>query len=422
MFLFNTPENALTNSNQNPVVATPDSENINSGITTDTFLTNKTPQSLYKSQSNQNNIYPIHENDLVTTSAEKQYKDEKAFFNFKHNATKETTKEYNREKSLAYTANPRKNDPAVLKQNKTQSQDRYNKEGSEKNEENTPYSITGSKMEGSEHNNIEAENEGNEETKSEEETTEASNDSIKKPVKKEPKENTQEKNSKKWSVSLTGGYVIYTPFNKNSLIDTNLNNNSREGKFTFSYGATLNFQFLENLRFSVGANKNLLSYSTANVPSSNENERDRILNYLALNASSNINSSLFADFINDDADISLIHEIEYLEIPIHLTYKLTSGRLGFHMIGGVSMNFVSGNEVFAQNSGNELIKLGSINTLINGNISLNLGAGVYYDISDKFSIEVNPSFKYSLSKYNNRNGSDKPNLLGVYTVLTYRLW
>lgn len=419
LFIINAPKNLFTNSNQTPnqIVLSPKQDN--KFINKKSGEVNSNKEIYSANKINTNNIFPLPEDDLFKAAVQKKYTNDTRFFDFRQYATGTLKDENYKENNHLTQAIVSNKKSTTVNKSVLNSQSPSVPIISGKNEKKNTNSESASIKEETEQNDFGNENE---ETNTEEEASITLNDSLQKPKKKEPIENTQEDNSKKWSVSVTGGYVIYTPFNKNSLIDSNLNNNEREGSFTFSYGAALNFQFLENLRFSVGVNKNILSYTTSNVPSSNETERNRILNYSALNANPEINESQFTDFINNDVEINLIHEIKYLEVPLHLTYKLINGKFGFHLIGGVSMNFVSGNEVFVQNSNNDQLKLGSVKTLINGNVSLNFGTGVYYNISEKLSFEVNPSFRYSLSKYNNRNDSDKPNLMGVYTVLTYKIF
>jgi hypothetical protein len=233
---------------------------------------------------------------------------------------------------------------------------------------------------------------------------------------------TETKPSKKWAVTVLGGINTYSSFNKSSLIHHTLDDFNRSGTLDYTYGFALRFDLTDNLAISYGINKTTFSYFTQSIPASNEAEINRILNYADVSSGQTISPSELMTFLENEAQTDLLHQTEYIELPFIIRYSLSSKRFGIHTLGGISTYLHNNENLYVQKENDERLKIGSLNNLTGARFSLNLGVGLYYEISENLLIELNPTFKYSLSKFSSRADGDKPYFIGVSTGLTYKLF
>jgi hypothetical protein len=116
----------------------------------------------------------------------------------------------------------------------------------------------------------------------------------------------------------------------------------------------------------------------------------------------------------------LIEQLDYLEIPIVLRYRIIDRKLNVYVLGGMSANVLIDNNVFVDNGG-DLVKGGTILMARPVNYSSTLGLGIGYQITQSLSIGLEPLFKYYLQPYttNSQIGSN-PYAFGVFTGVIYR--
>jgi len=108
----------------------------------------------------------------------------------------------------------------------------------------------------------------------------------------------------------------------------------------------------------------------------------------------------------------------YIEIPLELEYSLIDSRFGLNIIGGGSSLFLDNNRVDLV-SGNAKTKLGEATNINSTSFSTNIGVGMDYKLTDKFSISVEPIFKYQLNTFSNVNNVRPINFV-VYSGLNFR--
>lgn len=254
-------------------------------------------------------------------------------------------------------------------------------------------------------------------------TTEQKPDSL--PVERAkytPKKEETKKDPKKWAVTILGGLNTYNSYNKSSLIHFTLDDFNRSGTLDYTYGFAIRFDLSDNLAISYGMNKTTFSYFTQNIPASNETEINRILNYTDLSSGQTISSTELSTFLQDESQTDLLHQTEYIELPLLFRYNLSNKRFGIQALGGISTYLHNKENLYVQKENDERLKIGSLSNLTGARFSLNLGIGLYYEISENLLIELNPTFKYSLSKFSSNTTADKPYFIGVFTGLTYKLF
>jgi len=120
-----------------------------------------------------------------------------------------------------------------------------------------------------------------------------------------------------------------------------------------------------------------------------------------------INSSLFQNF-------------SYLEMPVFVRYKLIDKSLDFNLVGGLSYNLLINNSVHAMIDGSkyDVGKTAGLNTFM---VSSSFGMGMEYNLSEKISLNLEPTFRYFLNPFSNIQSSGaRPYSFGVFSGLSYR--
>ncbi len=119
-------------------------------------------------------------------------------------------------------------------------------------------------------------------------------------------------------------------------------------------------------------------------------------------------------------DNSLFQNFGYLEMPVVLRYKVLDRGIDFNLIGGMSYNLLVNNSVHAMigSSKYDIGKTAGLNSFL---VSSSLGMGMEYTISDKISLNLEPTFRYYLNPFSSISGiSANPYSFGVFSGLSYR--
>ncbi|MDP4224638.1 MAG: outer membrane beta-barrel protein [Bacteroidota bacterium] len=119
-------------------------------------------------------------------------------------------------------------------------------------------------------------------------------------------------------------------------------------------------------------------------------------------------------------DNTLYQNFSYLEMPVFLRYKLIDRTIGFNVIGGLSYNLLVNNTVNAHISGNNYSvgKTAGLNPFM---VTSSFGMGMEYNISDKISLNLEPTFRYYLNPFSMIQGpKTHPYSFGVFSGLSYK--
>jgi hypothetical protein len=115
----------------------------------------------------------------------------------------------------------------------------------------------------------------------------------------------------------------------------------------------------------------------------------------------------------------IIQNFEYLEVPMILRYKLIDRKLGFNLLGGMSTNFLVGNDVYFQEDGTKE-KVGKTTDIKTVNYSSIIGFGIDYAISKRLNINFEPTFRYYLNSINISSSiHSHPYSMGIFTGISY---
>lgn len=110
---------------------------------------------------------------------------------------------------------------------------------------------------------------------------------------------------------------------------------------------------------------------------------------------------------------------EFIELPFLAKYKLIDRKVGLHLLGGFSTNFLV-NSV-AQLKSDNFTEQGTTTGIKKFNYSSSVGFGILYKLSSRISMNIDPTFKYYLNSFNS-DGPIKshPYALGLYSGITYK--
>jgi hypothetical protein len=121
----------------------------------------------------------------------------------------------------------------------------------------------------------------------------------------------------------------------------------------------------------------------------------------------------------DYIDNSLRQNFNYLELPIVIRYKVVDKTLDFNIVGGVSSNLLVGNSVSAGIGGRS--KIGETDGLNSITFCSSLGMGMEYNLSNKLSLNLEPTFRYYLNSFGSIPGMNiHPVSFGVFSGLSYK--
>ena len=115
----------------------------------------------------------------------------------------------------------------------------------------------------------------------------------------------------------------------------------------------------------------------------------------------------------------LKQDLEFIEIPVQVTYKLIDRKINVGLTGGISTNILVGNKAILTGNG-ENIGNGETANMRNVVYSGAVGLEIGYEITNRIALTVEPRLKHYISSLSTNKTIDfKPSQLGIVTGLTY---
>lgn len=110
----------------------------------------------------------------------------------------------------------------------------------------------------------------------------------------------------------------------------------------------------------------------------------------------------------------------YLELPVVLRYKVIDKLIGVNLVGGVSYNMLVQNSVYAVTASGKY-PIGKTEGLNPVSLSSSVGLGMEYNISESFSFNLEPTFRYYLNPFSPTTSSNfHPYSFGVFSGISYK--
>jgi opacity protein-like surface antigen len=115
---------------------------------------------------------------------------------------------------------------------------------------------------------------------------------------------------------------------------------------------------------------------------------------------------------------SIFQNFDYLEVPVIVRYKFIDQKIDFNLTGGLSYNLLVNNSVYTSLNSTSVGKTDGINKLT---LSSSLGVGMEYNLSDKLSVNLEPTFRYYISPFGVALGSKiHPYSIGLFSGISYK--
>ena len=260
-------------------------------------------------------------------------------------------------------------------------------------------------------------------------------------------ENITTKPKNRWSIAALASPTYYSSFNSGSdglskqLMESEQPLFSYSGGVAFSYKISKRFSIQSGLYYSaLGQKVEGINSFSGFKPYDNTKGVD---NFKVLTINGTIHTSnpdvflnavgsnrLITEFTNDVIDpkkanlqpvnTSLNQSLSYLELPVVLRYKVLDRTIGINLIGGVSYNLLVTNSVYTSLDGNKY-PVGDTKGLNPLTLSSSLGMGMEYKVSDKLSLNFEPTFRYYINPFSVTTGSyTHPYSFGIFSGLSYK--
>ena len=246
---------------------------------------------------------------------------------------------------------------------------------------------------------------------------------------KENGENEVEKEKRnKWAISTNASPVYFNSVAERSSIDSKLNANQKNFNNTMSFGLGLNYNISKKISIKTGVNNLKIDYNTNDIAFYQDPNAKALKNLEAnpMGKMINIESKLvdngnFVSVLGTPVikyDAVLKQQINFVEIPVELSYKILDKKFGIDLIGGMSTLFLTENSVSLVSSGQEMT-IGKANNLNEIHFSSNVGLGFKYNFWGNFNANFQPMFKYQINTFNDDSRDFRPYFIGLYSGVSF---
>ena len=241
-------------------------------------------------------------------------------------------------------------------------------------------------------------------------------------LEKEKKEPT-----KKWSIQPQIGTFIYNNISDGSSINSNISNNQQNITTDISYGVRIAYQATSKINIRTGINNANINITTSNIatnPIQNNfsNESFTFNDVFSIGPDSNnidvIDNdntlNTLVEVTDDEGPLptgEITQQIEFVEIPLEVAYKILDKKIGVDLIGGLSTFILTKNtSVFKTN--NNSINFTELAAFNKTSFSVNIGFSTDYSLTKTLKFSIEPVIKYQFNSFEN-SADFNPFFLGV---------
>ncbi len=235
-----------------------------------------------------------------------------------------------------------------------------------------------------------------------------------------------------YSYRSLGGDFYTTPDEK---VDASFFDQNEEGITTIAGGISLDYQFNSRLSLGSGLFISRIGQQNNNVLAYNDPDFSNMYKLASSTGSVSINPAKFENAIQQPIAIAkdslpgdyiingrFVQNLDYLEIPFVLKYKVIESKLSLQLMGGLSPGILVNNRSYFQLDG-EKLQTGTTENIDPFIYNSIVGFGLSYALSEKLSFNMEPSFKYALSPVNNTAGINyHPYSFSWFTGISYRIY
>ncbi len=233
---------------------------------------------------------------------------------------------------------------------------------------------------------------------------------------------------KSWFVKPQISPTFYGNLGSGSSIDQNFSQNSSSGDVNVSYGVNVAYQVNDKIKLRSGINHVNLNYSTndvfvvSGVGTSGIDNVNISGSYQASILTEqqviNLNEANLLNRMPSEASV-LQQQLGFIEIPMEMEYKLLDKKVDINIVGGASTLLLNRNNLDIR-TGNSTTTIGEANNLNDVSFSTNFALGFDYDITERFILNFEPTFKYQINTFRSGSTNFQPYFLGIYSGVVFK--
>jgi len=239
----------------------------------------------------------------------------------------------------------------------------------------------------------------------------------------------KKENKSKWSINPEISPVFAGSFSGNNGLGADLASNGTTSNISLTYGINMGYELSSRLKIISGVKQLNSSSTTRNVLAANTNMGQDLASSNIDQNNSNIlvtSPSTFQELSSQVEGLgrtptqngSLEQQLNFIEVPIGLAYKLVDRKVGVEVNAGVSSLFLAENELFLRSDGSSE-RIGSLSNVNATSFMTNIGLGLDYDLSNELDFNLRPTFKYQLNTFDSSTTDLQPYIIAIYTGFTY---
>jgi len=262
-------------------------------------------------------------------------------------------------------------------------------------------------------------------------------------------ENNTEKITDRWSIAAMASPTYYSMINSGNDDLSNQLRASEENLISYSGGIAFSYKVNKRLSIQSGLYYSSVGQMVDGINSfggfqkyNNNAKGEPSFKVLTTNGIVSTNNAdvflisngpverITTNFTNDVFDpkkanlqylnSTLRQNFNYLELPIVLRYKFVDRMIDLNLIGGLSYNMLVNNSVYTMVDGGKY-PLGETEGLNLFTVSSSIGMGMEYSFSDKFSLNLEPTFRYYLNPFNGiAISKNHPYSFGIFSGVSYK--
>lgn len=235
----------------------------------------------------------------------------------------------------------------------------------------------------------------------------------------------------KWAVNSNVTPVYFNSFTEGSPISEDFITNTKNFNNSLSYGVGVTYQINKKLAIKTGINNLSLDYDTQDVAyytsykeqntAKTNIQRNEKSKYIVLENQKRTSVNLIENqvLISGQNEGYLNQKMQYLELPVELSYSLINKKFGVALKGGFSTLILTENKI-SMVSESQQMEIGKATNLNNMHFSTNLGLGFSYNFIKNFQLNLEPMLKYQINAFTTNSGNFKPYIVGISTGLSYK--
>ncbi|MBC5834891.1 PorT family protein [Flavobacterium sp. F372] len=250
---------------------------------------------------------------------------------------------------------------------------------------------------------------------------------------KETKKVVDEKEKRsKWAVNSYVAPVFFNSFASGSPLSEEFASNEKTFNNSTSYGVGIAYNLNKRLAIKTGVSNLNLDYDTENIAFySSFEDQSKIANtniernangkYLVLKHEKDVSKNAIENQIvqSNQNFGNLNQRIQYVEVPLELSYAILNKKFGVAIKGGMSTLFLTENEVSIKAPDGNM-QIGKASNLNDVHFSSNVGLGFSYNFMKNFQLNLEPTLKYQINTFNKNSEDFTPYVIGVNTGISYK--